>query len=63
LRYWNIEGKTLLKKFAARVAMESFLEEKTLLRDMMTHFILYLPSENQCDAGTDLYHLIQINLI
>jgi hypothetical protein len=26
---WNVEGKKLLKKIAARVAMESFLEEKT----------------------------------
>jgi hypothetical protein len=32
---WNLEGKKLLKKIAARVAMERFMEGKTLLRDMM----------------------------
>jgi hypothetical protein len=39
---WNLEGKNLLKKIAARVAMESFLEEKTLLRDKYDEFFFYL---------------------
>ena len=43
---WNIEGKKLLKKIAARVALENFLEEKTLLRDMMTLFSICLQKIN-----------------
>jgi hypothetical protein len=43
---WNLEGIKLLKKIAARVAMESFFEEKTLLRDMMTSFSICLQKIN-----------------
>jgi hypothetical protein len=43
---WNLDGKKLLKKIAARVAVESFLEEKTLLSDMMTSFSICLQKIN-----------------